>query len=81
MPAAVLRVKTGFPSFPRLVTIWITPLDASVPYNVAAAGPLMISMLSILSGSMSLIRDTIPELNPWTATPDPSPLLTRTPST
>ena len=31
----------------------------SVPYNVAAAGPLMISMLSICSGSMSFRRPAI----------------------
>ena len=41
---------------PRLVMIWTTPLDASVPYSVAAAGPLMISMDSMSSGLMSLRR-------------------------
>ena len=43
----------AWPSTPRLVMIWMTPLAASVPYKVAAAGPLMISMLSMSLGSMS----------------------------
>ena len=38
--------------------IWITPLDASVPYRVAAAGPLITSMLSMSSGLMSFRRLT-----------------------
>ena len=37
--------------------IWMTPALASVPYSVAAAGPLMISMLSMSPGSMSFNRE------------------------
>ena len=82
MPSSTEIPNRGFsPARPDLVMIWITPFDASVPYRVAAAGPLIISILSMLSGSMSLIRDTIPELNPCTVTPAPWPLLIRTPST
>ncbi len=53
--------------------IWITPLAASVPYSVAAAGPLMTSMLSIIAGSRSSMRDT-------SRPPLSMRLLTRTPS-
>jgi len=43
-----------------LVNTWITPADASVPYNVAAAAPFKISMRSIASGLMSSSRDGVP---------------------
>jgi hypothetical protein len=42
--------------FPRLVMICTTPFEASVPYSVVAAGPLMISMDSMSSGLMSFNR-------------------------
>ena len=43
-PCRTDAVNWGAPSLPFLVMIWITPADASVPYSVAAAGPLMISI-------------------------------------
>src|SRR3569832_1747788 len=52
-PCVTDRLNEGAPSFPFFVMIWITPTDASVPYNVAAAGPLMISMLSMSAGLKS----------------------------
>jgi hypothetical protein len=61
--------------------MWITPLDASVPYSVAAAGPLMISMLSMSSGLKSLIREITLELNACTLGPVDCALSARTPST
>jgi hypothetical protein len=41
------------PATPRFVKIWITPFDASVPYSVVAAAPLMTSTRSMSSGAMS----------------------------
>ena len=41
---------------PRRVLIEMTPLAACEPYSAAAAAPLMISMLSMSSPSMSLLR-------------------------
>src|SRR5947208_11576413 len=55
----------------------ITPRAASVPYSVAAAGPLRISTLSISAGSKSLRRDTTPEPNACTDMPVPVSLFTR----
>ncbi len=46
-------LKRGAPARPRFVKTWMTPLDASVPYSVAAAAPFRISMRSIDSGGMS----------------------------
>src|SRR5207249_3438741 len=58
--------------------ILTTPLDASVPYNVAAAGPLITSTDWISAGLMSCHRDggKVPAPGPvlWKS------LLTRTPS-
>src|SRR6185437_8086974 len=47
VPRRWLKFHDGLPLFPRFVMIWITPLDASVPYSVPAAGPLITSMLSM----------------------------------
>ena len=73
------KLNRGAPALPRLVKIWITPLDASLPYSVAAAAPFRTSMRSIDSGLMSSKRDgaaaAVPMLVP------PPPLSTRTPST
>ena len=74
-PRAVNAVKRAAPGVPFLVKIWITPFDASVPYSVAAAGPLMTSIDSMLLGSMSFRRDVAPHVNPR-----PVSLSTRTPS-
>ena len=61
--------------------IWITPAAASVPYSVAAAGPLMISRLSMSSGLKSFQREIDCEPNPCVVGPDACVLSTRTPST
>ena len=58
MPALASRVHTAGPSRPRLVKIWITPPEASVPYSVVAAGPFTTSMRSISDAAMSLSGDT-----------------------
>ena len=42
---------------PCFVVIRTTPLDAWMPYSVAAAGPFTISMFSMSSGTMSLMRE------------------------
>jgi hypothetical protein len=47
MPCLTERFHCGRPAAPFLVMIWMTPLLASVPYSVAAAGPRMTSMLSM----------------------------------
>ena len=57
---SAVRLKLGAPARPRFVKIWMTPLDASVPYSVAAAAPLRISMRSIDSGGMSSRRLGLP---------------------
>src|SRR3712207_2910686 len=54
-PWSTSAVHEGRPVLPRFVKIWITPAAASVPYSVAAAAPLMISMRSMSAGLMSLI--------------------------
>src|SRR5438046_371790 len=51
-----MKVNSCPPASPFFVMMFITPLAASVPYSVAAAGPLSTSMLSISSGAMSLNR-------------------------
>src|SRR5687768_12903035 len=66
------------PTRPRLVMIWITPVEASAPYNVAAAGPFTSSMDSMSSGSMSCRRSYI---CPPVKNTAPPPVATRTPST
>ena len=52
-PSVTDAVNVAAPLAPRFVMIWITPAEASDPYSVAAAGPLMISMLSMSSGLAS----------------------------
>src|SRR5512141_2915705 len=47
-------VHCGAPDDPRLVKIWMTPPDASVPYRVVAAAPFTISTRSMSSALMSL---------------------------
>ena len=69
------------PAAPFFVMMLMTPRAASVPYSVAAAGPLSTSMFSISLGSKSLRREMTPELNACTAMPLPVALFTRTPST
>ncbi len=54
------KLNRGAPARPRFVKIWITPLDASVPYSVAAAAPFRISMRSMDSGGMSSRRVALP---------------------
>ena len=39
-----MKSQRGDPREPDLVKIWITPAEASVPYSVAAAAPLRISI-------------------------------------
>ncbi len=46
------KVHTGAPEEPLFVKTWITPADASVPYSVVAAAPLMISIRSMSFGLM-----------------------------
>ncbi|MBK8056306.1 MAG: hypothetical protein IPK33_00035 [Gemmatimonadetes bacterium] len=53
----------------------ITPLEASVPYSVAADGPFTISMLSISLGLMSCARLWAPP--PVKMFPDSEPLSER----
>jgi hypothetical protein len=69
--------QRGAPARPCLVVMTITPFAASVPYRVAADGPLTTSMLSISSGLMSPTRLGL-------ASPVPTPVfddeLMRTPS-
>src|SRR5690606_24085849 len=48
--------NAGAPVAPRFVMIWITPFDASVPYSVAAAGPLITSLLEMSFGYWALSR-------------------------
>ena len=43
-PCLAVSSQLGAPTEPRFVMIEITPLAASVPYSVAAAGPSMISI-------------------------------------
>ncbi len=57
MPCRVMKFHFGTPPEPRLVMTWMTPFDASVPYNAAAAGPFRISIDSMSSGLRSLIRE------------------------
>ena len=67
------------PARPFFVVTWSTPFDAAVPYSAAAAGPLMISMLSMSSGLMSLMRDG--NWPPTSIGDDSGVLSSRTPST
>jgi hypothetical protein len=46
------------PALPFLVVMRMTPFAASVPYSVAADGPLRTSMVSISDGSMSSKRES-----------------------
>ena len=57
-PALASSVHTAGPSRPRLVKIWMTPPDASVPYSVVAAGPFTTSMRSMSDAAMSFSGDT-----------------------
>jgi hypothetical protein len=66
---------------PFFVMMLMTPRAASVPYSVAAAGPLRISIDSISSGLKSLSREITPEPNAWMEMPLACSLFTRTPST
>ena len=52
----VLNSNCGAPVTPRLVKIWITPAEASVPNRVAAAAPFSTSIRSMLFGLRSLSR-------------------------
>ena len=45
---------SGADELPFFVKIWMTPLDASVPYSVVAAAPFTISTRSMSSALMSL---------------------------
>ena len=77
-PCSTQKFQRVSPVVPRFVVIRITPFAASVPYSVAADGPLMISMFSISSGLMSLRRD-----GAWPPVPsedEATPPLARTPS-
>ena len=58
----------------------MTPFDASVPYSVAADGPLRTWIDSMSFGSRSLIREGVspPPLNPTLF--EPAVLSARTPS-
>ncbi len=72
------KLKRGAPARPFFVKIWITPLDASVPYSVAAAAPFRISTRSMDSGLMSSSFEGSPCPPPNMLT---AALSTRTPST
>jgi len=80
-PWRTVTFHAGAPWRPRFVMMWITPFDASVPYSVAAAGPLMTSMLSMSSGLKSLSREMTLEPKACTSGPVACALSTRTPST
>src|ERR1041385_9451034 len=59
----------------------MTPFDASVPYNVAAAGPFAISTLPMSSGLKSLNREIELEPKSWLVGPEAKFASTRIPST
>jgi hypothetical protein len=65
------------PARPFFVVMTMTPLAASVPYNVAAEGPFTISMSSMSSGLRSLTKLVVV---PPVATPTELEII-RTPST
>ena len=83
----VSRLHTGAPAAPRLVNTWMTPAEASVPYRVVAAEPLMTSMRSMSLGSMKFsgcawTLPAAPEVPAARALPIGNDLLCmRTPST
>src|SRR3954470_22149364 len=58
-PASAFHVQRVAPARPRFVVTTMTPFAASVPYSVAADGPLTISIDSISSGLRSLRRPAV----------------------
>src|SRR5436309_2460019 len=73
-PNQVQRVE---PAFPFFVVTTMTPFAASVPYSVAADGPLTISMSSISSGLRPFSSDVLVPPTPTLIELE----LNRTPST
>src|SRR5689334_21370481 len=57
-PVSVNQLQRVVPERPRRVVITMTPLEASVPYSVAADGPFTISTFSISSGESELSIET-----------------------
>ena len=51
-PWLIWPVQVASPTLPRFVKIWMTPAEASVPYRVVAAAPLMTSTRSMSCGLM-----------------------------
>src|SRR6185369_13980697 len=79
-PPSPNQVQRALPTRPFLVVTTMTPLVASVPYNVAADGPFTISMSSISSGLRPLRLELETMLPPAPAAVN-EPELKRTPST
>ena len=85
-PWLTCPVHVAAPTAPRFVKIWMTPAEASVPYKVVAAAPLITSIRSISCGLMLfsgldtslLLRPEYPIGGTFLAKPS---LRTRTPST
>ena len=76
-----MKSQRAGPGVPRFEMICITPFEASVPYSVAAAGPLRISILAMSSGLKSLKREMELEPKSWFCGPLAKSASTRTPST
>ena len=57
MPVVMSADHRGAPVAPFFVKMWITPLDASVPYSVVAAAPLITSIRSMSAALMSFRGD------------------------
>ncbi len=76
-----MKFQRGVELAPFFVMMLITPFAASVPYSVAALGPLRTSIDSMSSGLKSFKREIGDEPNAWLTGPVAGSLLTRTPST
>src|SRR5215207_8186025 len=61
-PRSMIQLHRALPARPFFVVTRTTPFAAAVPYNVAADGPLTISMSSISSGlnELSIENDVWP---------------------
>src|SRR6266571_1450503 len=74
------RFQRAVVPLPFFVMILRTPLDASVPYSVAALGPFNTSMDSMSCGLRSFKREIELDPNAWLIGPVATSLFTRTPS-
>ena len=86
VPCWISAVHTGAPAEPRLVKTWMTPAEASVPYRVVAAEPLMTSMRSmslglIMSSGVTVMSEGRPSPVPGVATTGKASSMILTPST